>query len=404
MATYANNRPSGMSSPYVGDFQFTGELTVTGNIDFVGDNSILLGASSGDLLLTVADSKAFKLKNGTGNTVVTLGDIGSGLGATLAGLWLGNITPSTTNWSLRGDALGNTIVNGSNTIVLRIGNNTNKELTIDNNGDVTADLSISADSFKLATGKYLYLNSATNTSHIRDVAGVMTLTAPAAGSFSWVVNASSVATLSSTGAMAADAFTLATTKQLNFNAGLTTHIQDESGNLVIDVATGKALGLEVNGTEYLSVNATRLLFKTGYIQAQDASVYVRSTEYGHTYLLQNTYGGTTAYAMRANPTDGAGNTAFSMKASQSGGTTALASADLLQFYAGTDGATKVALVDKDGAVQFNVSGAAKPAASSTHRGKIWVEQGGGGARDYVYACLKSDAGAYSWVAIANGGA
>lgn len=45
-----------------------------------------------------------------------------------------------------------------------------------------------------------------------------------------------------------------------------------------------------------------------------------------------------------------------------------------------------------------------PAASATYRGMLSYTKGAGGARDRVYACLKSDADAYSWVEIANGGA
>jgi len=44
------------------------------------------------------------------------------------------------------------------------------------------------------------------------------------------------------------------------------------------------------------------------------------------------------------------------------------------------------------------------AANATNRGKLRFVEGAGGARDRVYSCMKSDADAYSWVEIANGGA
>jgi len=45
-----------------------------------------------------------------------------------------------------------------------------------------------------------------------------------------------------------------------------------------------------------------------------------------------------------------------------------------------------------------------PTASSTHRGRLVYVQGGVGARDRAYICLKADSGAFSWVEFANGGA
>jgi hypothetical protein len=44
------------------------------------------------------------------------------------------------------------------------------------------------------------------------------------------------------------------------------------------------------------------------------------------------------------------------------------------------------------------------AAAVNLRGAIKVVQGGVGARDVVYMCLKSDSGTYSWVQIVDGGA
>jgi len=44
-----------------------------------------------------------------------------------------------------------------------------------------------------------------------------------------------------------------------------------------------------------------------------------------------------------------------------------------------------------------------PSASVTYRGQIMTVEGAAGFRDRVYMCMKSDADAYSWVEIANGG-
>jgi len=52
---------------------------------------------------------------------------------------------------------------------------------------------------------------------------------------------------------------------------------------------------------------------------------------------------------------------------------------------------------------FNTTGA-KVAADASVRTQLFVEQGGAGVRDKLFMCLKSDAGAYSWVQIADGGA
>lgn len=54
--------------------------------------------------------------------------------------------------------------------------------------------------------------------------------------------------------------------------------------------------------------------------------------------------------------------------------------------------------------KINSSANALPVASATYRGQIRTLEGGTGARDRNYLCLKSDAGAYSWVEVANGGA
>lgn len=48
--------------------------------------------------------------------------------------------------------------------------------------------------------------------------------------------------------------------------------------------------------------------------------------------------------------------------------------------------------------------ASLPSPSATYRGQFRVKRGTSGNRDRVYVCLKSDAGVYSWVEIANGGA
>lgn len=55
-----------------------------------------------------------------------------------------------------------------------------------------------------------------------------------------------------------------------------------------------------------------------------------------------------------------------------------------------------------GSLQTNTA-AAKPTCDATHRGTLYVEQGGGGVTDTFYACLKAAAGTYSWVSIVTGG-
>jgi hypothetical protein len=54
--------------------------------------------------------------------------------------------------------------------------------------------------------------------------------------------------------------------------------------------------------------------------------------------------------------------------------------------------------------KINSSSDALPVASATYRGQTRTVEGAAGARDRNYLCMKSDAGAYSWVEVANGGA
>lgn len=49
-------------------------------------------------------------------------------------------------------------------------------------------------------------------------------------------------------------------------------------------------------------------------------------------------------------------------------------------------------------------GTTLPGASLTYRGQIRLVVGGGGSRDRLYMCMKSDGDTYSWVEIINGGA
>ncbi len=102
--------------------------------------------------------------------------------------------------------------------------------------------------------------------------------------------------------------------------------------------------------------------------------------------------------LRSNIANGA--TAIAVKIAN-GVALTTAGAKVCSFYS-DNASTEVAAIDKDGAVQLNISGAAKPAAGAGNRGKVWVEQGGGGAADVAYVCLKSAGGIYSWVTLATG--
>lgn len=163
-----------------------------------------------------------------------------------------------------------------------------------------------------------------------------------------------------------------------------------TNDLRLDVPTGGALKLYINNALEYTLDAA-----TG-LQIHNTALYVRATAYGQVYMTQSAYGGTTAYDMVANPTDGAGNTAFRMKATITGGSSALTAADLLQFNAGASANTKVALVDKDGRIQLNIAGAADGTCTSSERGKLTVFQAAGGAGDIVKACLKGTADSYAW--------
>lgn len=216
-------------------------------------------------------------------------------------------------------------------------------------GDVTAgDDLIATDAIRLATGKKLILNSTTDTSHLQDAAGVMTLTAPASGSFSFVVNATEVANLSSAGA-------------LQLDSGITV----SGGNVSIS---------------------------TGYLQTLGASLYARSTEYGHVYLLQNTYGGAVyGYNMVANPNDGA--TAFLVNTQITGTDNPLTSGNIMKFQ---NDDVDQATIDFGGRIQINMAGNAEPTCNSGARGMLSITQSGAGVGDIVRACLKGTADTYAW--------
>lgn len=64
--------------------------------------------------------------------------------------------------------------------------------------------------------------------------------------------------------------------------------------------------------------------------------------------------------------------------------------------------TDVAYIDLNGAIQLNVAGAARPAASAALRGTIWYTKSAGGVADTLSVCLKSAADTYAWVTISTG--
>ena len=66
--------------------------------------------------------------------------------------------------------------------------------------------------------------------------------------------------------------------------------------------------------------------------------------------------------------------------------------------------TKDVLIADNKFIDLGNAAAGLPAAAAAHRGKLGFSEGGAGARDRVYSCMKSDAGAYNWIEIANGGA
>ena len=62
------------------------------------------------------------------------------------------------------------------------------------------------------------------------------------------------------------------------------------------------------------------------------------------------------------------------------------------------------VVADDKFIELGNAAAGLPAAAAAHRGKLGFVEGAAGARDRVYQCMKSDADAYNWIEIANGGA
>lgn len=45
----------------------------------------------------------------------------------------------------------------------------------------------------------------------------------------------------------------------------------------------------------------------------------------------------------------------------------------------------------------------KPVCDANTRGGMWFEQGGVGASDYLYACMKNSTDSYNWIEVSNGG-
>jgi len=117
-----------------------------------------------------------------------------------------------------------------------------------------------------------------------------------------------------------------------------------------------------------------------------------------TKLTGTTYG---AYINATGTTEGT-QTVYGIYAKASGGDTNYAAYhDGDTFFNGDIVSDLLMANDKLIDLGNDTSGAA---ANVANRGKLRFVEGGAGARDRVYSCMKGDAGGYSWVEIANGGA
>ena len=104
----------------------------------------------------------------------------------------------------------------------------------------------------------------------------------------------------------------------------------------------------------------------------------------------------TCARLSSDASDGASAVAAS---SESASAWSNATATLHLFKNGTNNQARI---DKDGALQMNISGASRPAASAAMRGTVWYTKSAGGVADTLSVCLKSAADTYSWVTISTG--
>lgn len=151
--------------------------------------------------------------------------------------------------------------------------------------------------------------------------------------------------------------------------------------------------LTANGVRQWRTNGGTVMYLADDARWLDLSVGAFSDAYGGLVGLGGN--GVAAVCMGA-PTDGAA--AFGVKI---GSGTVLANATAKTAVV-RNAATEVANFDKDGAVQLNVAGGTRPAASAAHRGKVWYTLSAGGVADTLSVCLKSAADTYAWVTISTG--
>lgn len=151
--------------------------------------------------------------------------------------------------------------------------------------------------------------------------------------------------------------------------------------------------LSANGVRQWRTNGSSLLYLADDARWLDLSIGQFNDAYGGSAGLG---GNGVAASLKGAPNDGA-----TAKGAVIGSGVALANATA-KTVSVVNAGTEVAAFDKDGAVQLNIAGGTRPAASVDHRGKLWYSKNGAAVADTISVCLKSAADTYSWVTISTG--
>ncbi len=267
---------------------------------------------------------------------------------------------------------------------------------------VNATFATATTGGSLAAGTYYYRVAATNAAG-STVASTETSKVVPAGTSTNTVTVNWAAITGATGYKVYGRSTGAELLMATITSGLTTTWLDTgavtpSGALPTATSANSSMAGDLTLAGALTVNTS--ISSAGNI-ATAGILFINSLIYSNSaagYCLLTGYVDTGDTGVRSNVANGA--TAIGVKVSNNA-TLSTAGAQIMGWYP-DNGGTKVAALDKDGSIQLNISGAAKPAAAAGNRGKIWVEQGAGGVADVAYVCLKAAGGTYSWVTFATG--
>lgn len=200
---------------------------------------------------------------------------------------------------------------------------------------------------------------------------------------------------------AAGGLSVPTAKTISLNAGGTSTIQDSSGSILLTSSvanSGSNIAFVLNNSVALSGSTSLLDVRNNgvvkFAVSQGGAVTALGAIQGVSYLGPNGTSSVNLFGLVA-----AGEaTVPDVKI------TTLNTRTAGKIFSVQNGTTEVAQIDFQGAIAPTVGGTSKPSAAAEHRNKIYIERGGAGVRDSAFICMKSDADAYSWVPLLDGGA